>query len=271
MTTAPTTTAARSSTKTPVMTELSNIGLTFGNGDSAFEVLRDIDLVLEQGDFVCVLGESGCGKTTLLRILAGYQEPSSGTITVSGKPHKKPNADVGVVFQRPNLFPWLTIAKNVEFGPKMNGVSAHERKQRASHYIDMVGLNKAARLLPHQLSGGMQQRAAIARTLAADPKLVLMDEPFGALDALTRESMQTHLQGIWERTQKTIFFITHDVEEALLLATRIVVLHARPGRIVRCIDNPFAHALGEQSAAELRVTPEFINMRQELVASIHQA
>jgi len=266
MTTSARTSTAQSTTASQTVAQLSDIGLTFGE----FEVLRDIDLVLDQGDFVCVLGESGCGKTTLLRILAGYQQPSEGTILVSGKPHKKPNADVGVVFQRPNLFPWLTIAKNVEFGPKMMGVSAHERRQRVSYYLDMVGLDHAAQLLPHQLSGGMQQRGAIARTLAADPKLVLMDEPFGALDALTRESMQTHLKGIWKRTQKTIFFITHDVEEALLLATRIVVLHARPGRIVRCIDNPFAHALGEQTAAKLRVTPEFIDMREQLVASIHQ-
>lgn len=249
---------------------LEGIGVTFGSGSDRTEVLQDINLEMKLGDFVCVLGSSGCGKTTLLRVLAGYQPPTTGSVIVSGKRHSKPDADVGVVFQRPNLFPWLSITKNVEFGPQMQGVPKLERKKKVSYYLDMVGLVHAAQLLPHQISGGMQQRAAIARTLAADPKIVLMDEPFGALDALTRESMQSHLQGIWERTQKTIFFITHDVEEALLLSTRIVIMHARPGRIVKIVDNPFAHGLKEKSAASLRVTPEFIQMREQLVTSIHQ-
>ena len=250
--------------------QLEGIGVTFGSGSDRAEVLRDINLEMNLGDFLCVLGASGCGKTTLLRVLAGYQPPTTGSITVSGKRHSKPNANVGVVFQQPNLFPWLSIAKNVEFGSKMQGVPKLDRQKKVAHYLDMVGLVHAAKLLPHQISGGMKQRAAIARTLAAEPKIVLMDEPFGALDALTRESMQSHLQGIWERTQKTIFFITHDVEEALLLSTRIVVMHSRPGRIVKIVENPFAHGLKEQSAASLRVTPEFIQMRERLVASIHE-
>ncbi|MDJ0691852.1 MAG: ABC transporter ATP-binding protein [Xenococcaceae cyanobacterium MO_188.B32] len=250
--------------------QLEGIGVTFGSGSDRTEVLRDINLEMNLGDFLCVLGASGCGKTTLLRVLAGYQPPTTGSITVSGKRHSKPNADVGVVFQQPNLFPWLSIAKNVEFGSKMQGVPKLDRQKKVAYYLDMVGLVHAAKLLPHQISGGMKQRAAIARTLAAEPKIVLMDEPFGALDALTRESMQSHLQSIWERTQKTIFFITHDVEEALLLSTRIVVMHSRPGRIVKIVDNPFAHGLKEQSAASLRVQPEFIQMREQLVASIHQ-
>ena len=253
-----------------IICQLEGIGVTFGSGSDRTEVLRDINLEMNLGDFLCVLGASGCGKTTLLRVLAGYQPPTTGSITVSGKRHSKPNADVGVVFQQPNLFPWLSIAKNVEFGSKMQGVPKLDRQKKVAYYLDMVGLVHAAKLLPHQISGGMKQRAAIARTLAAEPKIVLMDEPFGALDALTRESMQSHLQGIWERTQKTIFFITHDVEEALLLSTRIVVMHSRPGRIVKIVDNPFAHGLKEQSAASLRVQPEFIQMREQLVASIHQ-
>jgi taurine transport system ATP-binding protein len=262
------TTSAPSSSTRDAITQLSDVGLTFGSGNSQVEVLREINLELESGDFVCALGSSGCGKTTLLRVLAGYQRPSKGSVVVSGKPHTKPDADVGVVFQRPNLFPWLTIARNVEFGPKMRGITKLERKQRVSRYLDMVGLDHAAQLLPYQLSGGMQQRAAIARTLAADPKLILMDEPFGALDALTRESMQIHLKDIWEKTRKTIFFITHDVEEALLLATRIVVMHAHPGRIVKEFANPFAHQLERESAAKLRLSKEFVEMREHLVDSI---
>ena len=255
--------------KNPIC-QLQDIGVTFGSGSERAEVLRDINLEMNLGDFFCVLGASGCGKTTLLRVLAGYQPPTTGSITVSGKRHSKPNADVGVVFQQPNLFPWLSIAKNVEFGSKMQGVAKLDRQKKVAYYLDMVGLVQAAKLLPHQISGGMKQRAAIARTLAAEPKIVLMDEPFGALDALTRESMQSHLQDIWERTQKTIFFITHDVEEALLLSTRIVVMHSRPGRIFKIVENPFAHGLKEQSAASLRVTPDFIQMREQLVASIHE-
>ncbi|MBD2100287.1 ABC transporter ATP-binding protein [Leptolyngbya sp. FACHB-261] len=263
-------TTANSSVGGDAVAHLTGIDLIYGSGSSQVEVLQKINLELKPDDFVCVLGSSGCGKTTLLRILAGYQRPTNGSVTVEGKAHTKPDPKVGVVFQRPNLFPWSTIAKNVEFGPKMRGSTKLERKQRVSYYLDMVGLTHAAKLLPHQLSGGMLQRAAIARTLAADPRLILMDEPFGALDALTRESMQIQLKGIWERTHKTIFFITHDVEEALLLATRIIVMHAHPGRIVQDIVNPFARQLGTESAAQLRSTREFVDLREHLVASIHE-
>lgn len=255
-----------------VISQLVDIGVIFGSnsGENRAEVLKNINLELENGDFVCVLGASGCGKTTLLRVLAGYQQPTTGKVLVSGKHHTKPDRDVGVVFQRPNLFPWLSVANNVEFGPKMQKMPKLDRKKTVSYYLDMVGLSHAARLLPYQISGGMQQRAAIARTLAANPKIMLMDEPFGALDALTRESMQNNLRDIWQRTQKTIFFITHDVEEALLLATRIVIMHARPGRIVNIVENPFTKELSDLPAAQLRTKPEFIEMREGLVNKIHQ-
>ncbi len=247
---------------------LTQIGVTFGRGSNTNEVLHDINLDLNLGDFVCVLGSSGCGKTTLLRVLAGYQPLTKGKVTVAGKVHTKPNPDVGVVFQRPNLFPWLTIAGNVEFGPKMKGINPWERRERVANTLEIVDLSHAANYLPYQLSGGMQQRAAIARTLAAEPQIILMDEPFGALDALTRESIQIHLRNIWKRTQKTIFFITHDVEEALLLGTRIIVMHARPGRIVKEFINPFAHRPAEETATNLRISKEFVEAREFLVNSI---
>lgn len=258
-------------TSNAAIAQLLDISLSFTSGGHTTEVLREVNLDLQAGDFVCVLGSSGCGKTSLLRILAGYQNPTRGSVLISGNSHTQPNADVGVVFQRPNLFPWATIAKNVEFGPKMRGIPKLERKQRVSYYLDMVGLTHAANRLPHQLSGGMMQRAAIARTLAADPTLILMDEPFGALDALTRESMQLQVKTIWERTQKTIFFITHDVEEALLLATHIVVMHANPGRIVKAIANPFTGQFGKELTSDLRSSREFVRMREHLVASIQDS
>ncbi|EKS54308.1 taurine ABC transporter ATP-binding protein, partial [Citrobacter freundii ATCC 8090 = MTCC 1658 = NBRC 12681] len=159
-----------------------------------------------------------------MNVLAGFQMPTSGEVIIQGKKHLRPNADVGVVFQHHNLFPWLSIEKNVAFGLQMKSVSKKERQKIVSSYLNMVGLESSAKLWPFQLSGGMKQRASIARTLAADPKVILMDEPFGALDALTRESMQNHLLQIWKKTRKCIFFITHDVEEALLLGTRIIVM-----------------------------------------------
>ncbi|MEL6491965.1 MAG: ABC transporter ATP-binding protein [Cyanobacteria bacterium J06621_3] len=251
---------------------LDSIDLVYeGDGGAPFTALKDLDLTLGNGEFVCAIGPSGCGKTSLLRVLAGYERPTAGRVTVDGRPHTKPDAEVGVVFQQPNLFPWLTIAKNVDFGPRMKGVALPERLSRVSHYLEMVSLEDAARKLPHQLSGGMKQRAAIARALAADPKVILMDEPFGALDAFTRESMQMSLRDIWLKTNKTIFFITHDVEEALLLSTRVILMYANPGRIVEDIPNPFSAKLAEMAPSELRVSKDFIEMREYLVRRIKES
>ena len=236
---------------------LENIDLVYNlDTDAPFTALEAVDLGLAEGDFVCAIGPSGCGKTSLLRVLAGYEKPTYGTVSVDGRPHTKPDAEVGVVFQQPNLFPWLTIEKSVDFGPRMKGVDAHERRQRVSYFLEMVALIEAAKKLPHQLSGGMKQRAAIARALAADPKMILMDEPFGALDAFTRESMQMSLRDIWKKTNKTIFFITHDVEEALLLSTRIILMYANPERIIEDIENPFSAKLADTSPSDLRVRSE---------------
>lgn len=196
-----------SSIHSPVIT-LDNIGLFYAHESQMIQALADVHLELYEDDFICVLGPSGCGKSSLLNIIAGYVQPSTGNILIDGKGHIKPDPQVGVVFQHPNLFPWLSIEKNIEFGLKMKKVPKGKRAELVAYYLEMVGLEEFAKLLPHQLSGGMKQRAAIARTLATDPKVILLDEPFSALDALTREVMQHHLRDIWQKTRKCLFFIT---------------------------------------------------------------
>jgi len=244
---------------------LKNISLNYKG--SEIQALENINLELYDNDFVCVLGPSGCGKSSLLNIIAGYLKPTEGSIMVDGKEHTKPDSKVGVVFQQPNLLPWLNIEKNIEFGLKMKKIPTLERSEISSHYLQMVGLENYSKLLPHQLSGGMKQRAAIARTLAADPKIILLDEPFSALDALTREKMQIHLHSIWKKTQKCLFFITHDVDEALLLGKRIIIMHPRPGRIVKDFINPLSRFKSE-SFRLMRATKEFVEMREYLIDQI---
>lgn len=247
---------------------LTDISLTYRHGSSTLQVLQGIDLDLKPDEFVCVLGPSGCGKSSLVNIIAGYLEPTEGTVRINGSIHTKPDPHVGVVFQHANLFPWLSIAGNVAFGLRMAGVPRKERKRIVAEYLALVGLEEAADLLPHQLSGGMKQRAALARTLAAEPSIVLMDEPFSALDALTRESMQLHLRSIWQRTRICIFFITHDVDEALLLGRRILVMQPGPGRIVQDFANPLFREQLDVPFDELRANKEFTALRRHLLALI---
>lgn len=247
---------------------LQDICLTYKSNNRQVEALRNINQDIYEGEFICVLGPSGCGKTSLLKIIAGYEKATSGDVVVADQKHVKPNADVGVVFQHPNLFPWLTIQKNVEFGLQMKNKNKKEREEQASYYLEMVGLSDFAHLLPHELSGGMKQRAAIARALANNPKVILMDEPFGALDALTRETMQSHLREIWMKTNKSIYFITHDVEEALLLSTRILVLKANPGRVETVIENPFINELKQKQIKDVRLSKQFVEMREYLISKI---
>jgi ABC-type nitrate/sulfonate/bicarbonate transport system ATPase subunit len=247
---------------------LTDISLAYGKGAGRRQVLQGISFALRPDDFVCVLGPSGCGKSSLLHIIAGYLRPTEGTVRINGVLHEKPDPQVGVVFQHHNLFPWLTISGNVAFGLRMAGLPKKERKRRTAEYLSLVGLESAASLLPHQLSGGMKQRAALARTLAAEPSIVLMDEPFSALDALTREAMQQHLIGIWQRTRTCIFFITHDVDEALLLGRRILVMQPAPGRFVEDFENPLCQAESGLALHELRAAKEYIPLRQRLLKSI---
>jgi len=224
-----------------------DLQLSYGSGVKQRIILEGLDLDVQAGEFVCVLGPSGCGKSSLLKLIAGYETATAGDARVNGEELRGPSTEIGVVFQQATLFPWLTVEKNVSFSLKMKGVPRTLRKQIARERLAQVGLIEVAGLLPHQLSGGMKQRAAIARTLAAEPKLMLMDEPFGALDSITRQSLQEQLSHLWRQTNKTIFFITHDVDEALYLGSRIIVMNGKPGRIMLDVNNPLN---GKSSNAE---------------------
>lgn len=248
--------------------DVKSVDFTYAQARNEPLILHDINLSLYEHEFICVLGPSGCGKSTLLNILAGFQQPTTGKVMIHGHIHTKPNSDVGVVFQHPNLFPWLTIEKNIGFGLEMQKVPKEERKQLVANYLELVDLTTAAKKLPHQLSGGMKQRAAIARTLATDPKAILMDEPFSALDALTREAMQKHLLTIWNQTKKCIFFITHDVEEALKLATRIIVMHPNPGRIAIDTENPLK--VDHYEEGTFHYHEKFTELRQFFISKIRE-
>lgn len=211
--------------------EISRLHKQFLTKKGAIVALKDINLHVETGEFICVVGASGSGKSTLLRLIAGLDLPTSGTITVDNQIITGPGADRGMVFQKYTLYPWMTVQKNVEFGLKLLKVSAQERKETASYYLNIVGLANFAKSLPKELSGGMKQRVAIARALATNPKILLMDEPFGALDIQTKETMQQFLLEIWRKTDCTILMITHDVREAVFLSQRVYVLSTRPGTV----------------------------------------
>jgi ABC-type nitrate/sulfonate/bicarbonate transport system ATPase subunit len=213
------------------------------------EALRGIDFACEAGDFVCLLGRSGCGKSTLLQIVAGLERASAGQIVVASRELDGPSPDAAIVFQDHGLFPWMTVQRNVEFNMKARGTPAAERAKIAARFIDMTGLTGFADRYPHELSGGMRQRVGIARALTTGPKALLMDEPFGALDAETRAKLQDELLQIWERQRTTVLFVTHSIDEALLLADRILVFTPRPGRIAADIKVDLPRPRASQSAA----------------------
>ncbi|EAY71758.1 ABC transporter, partial [Burkholderia dolosa AU0158] len=221
-----------------VILDVRHLGKRFRSPQGEVVALDDISFRTHRREFVCVIGPSGCGKSTLIRILAGLESQTSGDVLLDGKPVQGPGADRGMVFQGYTLFPWLTVKKNVMFGLKRNGSSSGEAERDALQWLDLVGLARFADVYPHQLSGGMKQRVAIARALANRPRILLMDEPFGALDAQTRAKMQAHLLDIWRNVDVTVLFITHDLDEAILLADRILVLKANPGEVRELIEVP---------------------------------
>ena len=229
-------------------------------------VLEDINFSMQSGEFVTFVGSSGCGKSTLLRLIAGLDQPSSGRIHVDGCPVEGPGPDRGMVFQKYSLYPWLTAADNVAFGMRLQGMSSADVRDRTAYFLEVVGLQDAATKLPRELSGGMQQRVAIARALATNPSVLLLDEPFGALDLQIRETMQDFLLKLWQRTGLTVLLITHDVEEALVLAQRVHVLAPNPGRIIRSLDV----TLNKSDLDQLRLSSDFLQLRRSLATSLRQ-
>lgn len=232
----------------------------------AVTALDDISLEVADREFSVIVGPSGCGKSTLLRLVAGLSSPTSGALELDDQPITGPSRDRGMVFQSYTLFPWLIVRKNVEFGPKIAGVGARERAEASARYIELVGLNGFENAYPAQLSGGMRQRVALARALANDPKVLLMDEPFGALDSQTRSLMQELLLEIWERDHKTVLFITHDIDEAIFLGDRVYVMTARPGRIKEEI----TVGIPRPRSMDVLTSPEFTELKRSVMALIRE-
>ncbi|SEN51621.1 taurine transport system ATP-binding protein [Palleronia salina] len=232
------------------------------------QALKNVSLTLKQGEIMSVLGPSGCGKTTLLNILAGFLAPTEGKVVLGDKRVKGPGAERGMVFQQGALFEWMSVRENVGFGPAMKGMPKGEKREIVDHLLGVVGLAQFKEKAVYELSGGMQQRVALARCLANEPEVILMDEPLGALDALTREKMQGLVLKLWKETGKTVILITHSVEEALLLGERLLVMAPRPGRIHREYRLPFADAGVGQDLREVKKMPEFGQRREEILSMI---
>ena len=246
------------------------VDLNYEGKSGPVQALQNITFNIFRGEFVCVLGPSGCGKSTLLKIIAGFIPPTAGSIRLDGEEIKGTDWHRGVVFQNPPLYDWFSVRENVAFGPKMRGLPKKEYTKLADEYLDKVGLSEFADKKIYELSGGMKQRVSIARALVNNPEILLMDEPFGALDALTRETVQDLTRKIWWESGKTIFFITHDVEEALLLGSRVIVLSKHPGRVVADIPLSFSRQIAEGADTDIKFTQEFYTYREKLLRLINR-
>ena len=238
-----------------------HVSLSYGDGENAVLALSNLSLEVRKQEFCVIVGPSGCGKSSLLYLIAGLQDRSGGVIKIGGRSVSDPGADRGMVFQAYTLFPWLTVGQNVEYGPKRKGMPAAERKRVVDFYLSEIGLSTFRDHYPSQLSGGMKQRVAIARALANDPEVLLMDEPFGALDSQTRHTMQLLLLNVWDHSKKTVLFVTHDIDEAILLADRVVVMSGRPGQIKKEIPVN----ISRPRSADLVMEPAFIAMKREIL------
>ena len=249
----------------PVILEAKKLSQVFGAGKARRTVLNQLDLKIHKREFICVIGPSGCGKSTFSRVVAGLDDYTSGELLIDGQPIHGPSPERGMVFQGYTLFPWKTVKENVMFGPKMKGQSNATAEAHAREWINIIGLEKYENHYPNELSGGMKQRVAIARALVNEPKILLMDEPFGALDPHTRQKMQRHLMDLWQNIDITIVFVTHDMDEAILLADRIVALKANPGEIKEIIEVD----LPRPRSPELLLTPEFKRLRERVDFLVH--
>jgi NitT/TauT family transport system ATP-binding protein len=246
-----------------IVLTIQNLMKTFPLDEGELVAIDDFTLKVQDGEFMCILGPSGCGKTTLLRIIAGLEMPSNGKILLNGNEIVGPGSDRGMVFQEFALFPWRTVRKNVEFGLELKKIPKEKRNEISQKYIDLVGLKGFENAHPYELSGGMKQRVGIARALANDPSILLMDEPFGAIDAQTRNMMQGELLRIWSETKKTVVFITHSVDEAVYLADRIVVMSPRPGKLKEIFDIPFERP-------RERASVEFASLRRDILSELQR-
>jgi len=246
--------------------KIDNVRKVFDTRNGEMIALNGVSLDIKENEFICVVGPSGCGKSTLLNIIAGLSEPTSGKVYCDGKEVTGTGTERGVVFQQYALFPWMTVKKNVMFGLNLKGIKGKEAEDIAVKYIKMVQLEDFVNHYPKELSGGMKQRVAIARAYAVNPSVLLMDEPFGALDAQTRTQLQTELLETWEKEQKTCFFITHDVDEAIILAQKVIIMSARPGRIKEIvnIDIPYPRT------QETKMTPKFLELKNHIWGQVYQ-
>ena len=249
-----------------VKVQVKGVRMVFDTRNGEMVALNGVDLDIHENEFICVVGPSGCGKSTLLNIIAGLTQPTSGTVLCNGKEVTGTGTDRGVVFQQYALFPWLTVKKNVKFALEMRGVKGQEADEEAMKYLEKVDLVKFADHYPKELSGGMKQRVAIARAYAANPEVLLMDEPFGALDAQTRTQLQTELLRTWEEEKKTCFFITHDVEEAIILAQRVIIMSARPGRIKEVVEINIPYPRTQ----ETKMSKEFLDLKNHIWSQVYQ-
>lgn len=248
--------------------ELKDVSVHYDSRNDKIQALRDVSFDINKGEFVCLLGPSGCGKSTILKLIAGYLKPTIGSVKMRGEEIQGPDRHRGVVFQQSTLYHWMNVRKNIEFGPNMQGLDSKKLKSLSDHYLEQVKLTEYADKKTYELSGGMKQRVALARVLANEPEVILLDEPLGALDALTRIQMQALLRKLWQKNKTTMFMITHDIDEALALGTKVMVMSSSPGTVVKTFNTNFTSSVEENSNGRVKISPDYISLRDEIFAII---